>query len=160
MWKDITEYKRPYRINELGEVQYFYQGKWRALSPQLEGHRAYVILIGPNGRKKVGVFRLLDRYFRGGYADKHDLCIGPKNGVKSDCTLENMRYRTRSEIGRKSMSKTARKCVVRYDRFGEPVLYKSVGEAAEKNGMTRQALDRRLYHGVLDPRGYRWEILK
>lgn len=158
MWRRIEGYKHPYRINEQGEVQRFRWGRWMPMKIHLE-NRAEVRLRGLDGKQKqVGVFRLLDECFCGGYARKNGLCVGPKNGVKMDCTLENMAYRRRSEIGRKSMERTMRKPVIRYDRNGEATAYGSIREAARKNGMTEFALGRRLYGGVLDPRGYRFEV--
>lgn len=149
MWRRIEGYKYPYRINEQGEVQWFRWGRWMPMRIYLK-NRAEVRLRGLDGKQKqVGVFRLLDECFCGGYARKNGLCVGPKNGVKMDCTLRNMEYKTQSEIGKKSMARTMRKPVIRYDRNGE---------AARKNGMTEFALGRRLYRGVLDPRGYRFEV--
>lgn len=161
MWKDIPGYKTPYRINEAGEVQQFARGKWRPLSVKITPRRAEVHLRKTDGKQqRVGVLRLMDKYFMDGYAAKNGLCACPKNGAKADCALENLCYKTQAEIGKKSMRRTASKPVVRYDRKGNPTVYKSVTEAARKNGLTPSSLDRRLYHGVLDPRGYRWELLK
>ena len=158
MWKEIKGYKYPYRISNQGDVQWFRWGRWMSLKVILS-NRANVRLRGIDGKqKKVGVFRLLDEYFCGGYARKNGLCVGPKNGVQTECTLENMEYKTRSEIGKKSMSRTMRKTVIRYDRSGNATIYRSVQEAAEKNRLTTSSLDRRLYKSVLDPRGYRFEV--
>lgn len=158
MWRRIEGYKYPYRINEQGEVQWFRWGRWMPMKPYLR-NRAEVRLRGLDGKqKRVGVFRLLDECFCGGYARKNGLCVGPKNGVQMDCTLENMAYRTQSEIGKRTMERTMRKTVIRYDRNGEATVYRSISEAARKNGMTKCALGRRLYGGVLDPRGYRFEV--
>lgn len=157
-WRKIEGYKFPYRISEDGEVQ-VWKGKWIPVTHYTE-NRTMVRLRTVDGKQRsVGVFRLLDECFCGGYARVHGLCVRPKNGVKSDCTLDNMEYRTRAETGRKSLSRSARKAVVRTDRHGGTVLYKSVTEAARKNGISVQALDRRMYGGVLDPRGYKWEVL-
>lgn len=159
VWKEIQGYKNPYRINENGVVQQFSRGKWVDLSIEVN-HRAEVRLRGHDGKqKRVGIFRLLDRCFFGGYADKNKLTVGPRNGIKTECTLENLQHRTQSSVGAASLARSKRRAVVRHDRNGKQVIYKSVSEAARKNGLTPAALDRRLYHGVLDPRGYRWEIL-
>ena len=113
-----------------------------------------------NGKQcRKGVFRLLDEYFNGGYARKHGLCVGPRNGVKSDCTLENLAYKTHEEIGRRSFTRSAKKAVIRRDKDGNEVIYSSMQEAARKSGLTPQSLDRRIYQGVLDPRGYTWEVV-
>lgn len=158
MWRRIEGYKYPHRINEQGEVQRFRWGRWMPMKIYLK-NRAEVRLRGLDGKqKRVGVFRLLDECFCGGYARKNGLCVGPKNGVKMDCTLENMAYRTQSEIGKRTMERTMRKTVIRYDRNGETVVYRSVKEAARKNGMAPSTLKSRIHHGVLDPRGYRFEV--
>ena len=158
-WREITGYKYPYRISDQGEVQKWDGKAWVALIPDTISVRVHVRLKRENGvQHRVGVFRLLDKYFNGGYADKHGLCVGPKNGVKTECTLENLAYKTQSEIGRKALSRTARKSVIRYDRYGNATIYPSVHEAATKNGLSNSSLDRRLYQGVLDPRGYKFEV--
>ena len=161
-WRDIPGYKYPYRISSEGVVQQLVRGKWKPLSVRLaRGVRAEVHLRAFDGKQvRRGVFRLLDECFRDGYARKHGLCTCPKNGVKTDCTLDNLVYKTQAEIGRDSMKRSMCKPVVRYDRHGNTKLYKSVHEAAKDAGMPHQTLDWRLYHGVLDPRGYRWEVMK
>ena len=158
-WREIPGYKYPYRISNQGEVQKWDGKIWVPLIPDTISARVQVRLKRENGvQHRVGVFRLLDKYFNGGYADKHGLCVGPKNGVKTECTLENLAYKTQSEIGRKALSRTAKKPVIRYDRYGNATIYPSVHEAATKNGLSKSSLDRRLYQGVLDPRGYRFEV--
>ena len=159
-WRDIPGYKYPYRISSEGEVQQFSRGKWRALAVKVEkGIRAEVRLRTIDGKQvHRGVLRLLDEHFRRGYARKHGLCVCPKNGVKSECTLDNIVYRTQSEIGRDSLRRTMSKPIVRYDKNGNTKLYKSVKDAAKDAGMPHQTLNWRMYHGVLDPRGYRWEV--
>lgn len=158
-WRNIPGYKYPYRISDQGEVQKWDGKAWVTLIPDTISARVQVRLKRKNGvQHRVGVFRLLDKYFNGGYADKHGLCVGPKNGVKTECTLENLAYKTQSEIGRKALSRTARKSVIRYDRYGNATIYPSVHEAATKNGLSNSSLDRRLYQGVLDPRGYKFEV--
>ncbi|WP_156333694.1 hypothetical protein [Anaerotruncus colihominis] len=52
------------------------------------------------------------------------------------------------------------KAIVRYDRNGNMELYRSVTEAAKKSGLTLSSLERRLRQEVLDPRGYKWELLE
>lgn len=158
-WRNIPGYKYPYRISDQGEVQKWDGKTWVTLIPDTISARVQVRLKRENGvQHRVGVFRLLDKYFNGGYADKHGLCVGPKNGVKTECTLENLAYKTQSEIGRKALSRTVRKPVIRYDRYGNATIYPSVHEAAVKNGLSKSSLDRRLYQGVLDPRGYKFEV--
>lgn len=160
-WKDIPGYKTPYRINELGEIQQFLRGKWRPVSHTVTPRRTEVRLRATDGtQKRVGVFRLLDIYFFNGFGAKNGLCVGPKNGVRSECTIENLAYRSQSDIGRSALSRSARKAVARYDTRGNVVLYKSVTEAARKNGLSLSALDRRIYGGVLDPHGHKFEIIK
>ena len=158
-WRDIPGYAYPYRISDQGEVQQLRDGKWKPLTVTIT-RRAEVHLRLENGKQcRKGVFRLLDECFRGGYGKRHGLCACPRNGVKGDCTLENLTYRTQAEIGRSSRCRTGRKAVMRTDRHGNVEIYPSVREAARASGLTVQTLDRRLYHGVLDPRGYRWKVL-
>lgn len=158
-WRSIPGFQTPYRINKNGIVQQYRWEKWITIKQYVTPRRTEVRLRGKDGKqKKFGVFRLLDKFFCNGYGEKNGLCVGPKNGVKSECTLENLAYKTQSEIGKKSITRSMKKPVIRYDRSGKTILYESVQEAAKKNGITPQSLDRRIYGGVLDPRGYRWEI--
>lgn len=159
MWRDIPGYAYPYRISDQGEVQQIRNGKWVSLAVTVT-RRAEVHLRLENGKQcRAGVFRLLDEYFNDGYASKHGVCVGPKNGVKSECTLDNLAYKTHEEIGRNSFTRSAKKPVIRRDRAGNGVIYPSIKEAARKSGLTPQSLDRRIYNGVLDPRGYTWEVV-
>lgn len=158
-WRDIPGYAYPYRISDQGEVQQLRNGKWVSLITEVTPRRATVKLRGLDGKQhRKGVFRLLDEYFNDSYARKHGLCVGPKNGVKSECTLDNLAYKTHEEIGRHSITRSMKKTVIRRDKAGNMVVYSSIKEAAKESGLTTQSLDRRIYRGVLDPRGYRWEI--
>ena len=158
-WAYIPGFKTPYRINRDGVVQQLRGEKWVTLKYNVTKRRTEVRLRRKDGKqRRYGVFCLLDRFFCGGYGEKNGLCVGPKNGVRSECSLENMEYKTQSQIGKINMTRTFKKPVIRYDRHGNSTIYSSVTEAPEKNNLTPFALDRRLYHGVLDPRGYRWEL--
>lgn len=158
-WAYIPGFKTPYRINRDGVVQQLRGKKWVTLKYDVTKRRTEVRLRSNDGKqKRVGVFCLLDRFFCDGYGEKNGLCVGPKNGVRSECSLENMEYKTQSQIGKKNMARTFKKPVIRYDRHGNSTIYSSISEAAEKNSLTPSSLDRRLYYGVLDPRGYRWEL--
>lgn len=160
-WALIRGFHHLYRINRSGVVQQQKGDKWVTLKRSVTRRRVEVRFRDLDGKqKKYGVFRLLDKYFCGSYGETHGFRVCPANGVRTECTVDNIAYKTQSEIGRKSLTRTMKKPVVRYDRFGNTTLYESVQEAAKKNGLTPQALDRRIYHGILDPRGYKWEILK
>lgn len=160
MYRDIPGYAHPYRISDRGDVEQLRGGKWVRLRVRVRPNRASVYLRLPDGRQaERGVFRLLDEVFCGGYAKAHGLCVGPKNGIKTDYCLDNMAYRTQAEIGRRALSRWLCKPVVRHDPKGNVKLYKSITEAAMDSGLSVSGLDRRLYDGVLDPRGYTWEVL-
>lgn len=159
IWKDIPGYGTPYRINEIGEVQQLRHGKWKPLKANISRGRVEVFLRTIDGKQtKIGVFRLLDRAFRGGYADRNNLKTVAANGMWSECTLDNLTYRSQAEIVCGGAARCLRTPIIRYDRNGDTEIYKSVEDAARKNGLSRAGLDRRMYHGVLDPRGYRFEL--
>lgn len=69
-------------------------------------------------------------------------------------------YMPQSDVARRCLGKARRKPVVRYDRHGESVIYKTVSEAAKHNGLTRSSILRRMRGEVLDPRGYKFELLR
>ena len=159
IWKNIPGYKYPYRINDQGEVQQLRSGAWQTLKRSAARGRMEVLLRTTEGKQvRAGVFQLLDLAFRGGYAARNRLCSVAANGVKTECTLDNLSYLPQAEVARRGMVRCQRKPVIRYDRNGGAEVYKAVGEAAKKNGLSRPALVKRLYHGVLDPRGYHFEL--
>ena len=160
-WAEIDGYAYPYRISTDGTVQKKMGEKWITLAVSTDNGRAEVKLRRVNGtQRKVGVLRLMDRIFCDGYADKNNLRVTPKNGMKTDCALENLGYATQNEIGRAALRRTARKPVARTDRNGVVSVYKSLKEAAQKSGLTVSSLERRIKGEVFDPRGYKWEVLK
>lgn len=160
IWRNISGYKFPYRISEEGEVQRQDPDGWHTLSVWINNKRAVVALRSMDGtQKRVPVTRLMDEHFFGGRAKREGLRISHRNGSKLDCSAKNLVFMTQSQLGKLHGSRGARRPVVRYDRNGRSTIYKSVKEAAEKNGMSPSTLDRRLYGGVLDPRGYRFIVL-
>lgn len=160
MWRRIEGYKHPYRINEQGEVQRLdTKNGWVPVTAQMTWGRAYVHMIRADGvRVKIAVVRLMDDAFFAGRAKRDGLCIVHRNGCKADCSLENLVVMTQSEVGRLHGWRGGSRAVIRYDRNGETVVYRSVKEAARKNGMAPSTLKSRIHHGVLDPRGYRFEV--
>ena len=158
-WAEITGYANRYRISTEGVVQQHRWNRWVTLSRQVTPRRTEGLLRGLDGKQKhLGVFRLLDRTFCGGYAEKHGLCVGPKNGVRQDCTLQNLAYRTQAEIGRESTSRHMKKPVIVYDRLGQAEIYHSLKEAALKTGLSRAAVGRRIHKGVMDAKGRHFEL--
>lgn len=157
MWKKIDGYRYNYRVNDQGEVQKLAGQKWVLLKPKVVGNRACVSLRDKTGKQtRVPLVRLMDEYFFGGRAKREGLCVYHKNGIKTDCAIENLLLITQSEIGQMQGSRGSRKTVIRYDRHGNATVYKSLKEAAQKNGISTTSLDRRIYGNVLDPRGYKF----
>lgn len=158
MWREIKGYKYPYRISRNGIVQVLHDGRWRTLERNCRHYgRAEVYLRQTdNLYKAVSVFRLLDKCFNDGYAEKNGLCVVPRNGDKSDPRLENIAYKTRLEISKTFVA--TRKPVVRYDRDGNATAYKSCKDAAEAIGIKPKTFSARMKNGTQDPRGYRFEV--
>lgn len=158
VWKKIEGYKFDYRISDQGNVQRFFQDKgWVELKTKVSLNRLHVTLRRTDGTQtKIAVVNLMDKCFFGGYARKNGLKITHKNGIKTDCAAENLHFTTPEEIGRLWGIVGSRKTVIRYDRHGNATAYSSVKEAARKNNLTTSSMNRRLNHGVLDPRGYRF----
>lgn len=158
MWKEIGGYKYPYRINQDGIVQVKHDGKWRTLEQNCRHYgRAEVYLRQTNGLyRAVGVFRLLDKCFNDGYAEKNGLCVVPHDGDKGNTELNNIAYRTRLDMSRGSLGN--RKPVVRYDQNGNSTAYKSCRDAAKASGIKPTTFSARLKNGTQDPRGYRFEV--
>ena len=109
MWKQIDGYFWPYRINEEAEVQRLAEnGEWRPLTPFL----ARNIKSHPNGRlsvnlktkegkfKNVFVKTLMVDAFMGG--KKPGVSYILRNGMQSDCSLNNIAMATPSQVGKKN----------------------------------------------------------
>lgn len=144
----IEGYKHPYRISDEGVVESFGRGKWKALTPSLNGHRrATVSLLRMDGKKEsAGVSRLMAAAFMGevpkGYAVIH------KNGAKLDNSLRNLEIVPQS----KTSPGGPRKTVLKVDRWGVVVgVYRSSIEAAKKNYISVGAVRNRCHKRVADP---------
>lgn len=158
MWKLIDGYKYVYRIDENAVVQKKKSdGTWFTLKPR--NHRyAVVRLIRTDGKQReVSLSSLMDLCFFNGYAKKHGLAMYHKNGVIMDCSKENLEPRPRKEIGHMVGHKRPGKPVVRIGK-SEPEFYRSIADAAKKNGLTRTALEYRIKNRIYDPRGYLFDL--
>lgn len=160
MWKSITGFKYPYRISDQGIVQKFDNKKrWVTLTPKV-GKCMCVRLVTPEGHQMTKpVNSLMDEYFFDGYAKKNGLRVAHKNGAKTDCSKDNLYFTTQSEIGKRHGGTGRRKPVVRIWR-GEKTFYKSVADAAKKNGLSNSSLERRIRGVTLDPKGRKFEYCK
>lgn len=158
-WRQINGYQYPYRINEEAQVQKWDGKQWIDIRARISGNRAVVYLRTVEGKQyKAALVRLMDDAFWEGRAKRDGLHITHRNGVKLDCELRNLVAVKPGQAGRKYHGRPNQKPIIRRDRDGGEMLYSSVSEAARKNGLSLASLDRRLYHGVLDPRGYRFEV--
>lgn len=164
IWKEIEGYKYRYRISDQGEFQKFDPVKgWVTQKQIFTGNRPYVNLINLESKQvKVAVVNLMDKYFFDGYARKNGLNIFHKNGSKSDCAVENLEFLTQSEIGKRCGTKSSRKAVIMSKNGIDIEIYPSVMEAANKNGLTKSSLIRRIKGETLDEKGrhFRYEKAK
>lgn len=161
IWRDIPGYAYPYRINEAGEV-WRLDAKTRSWVQvkQLIRKRATVCLRREDGKQRhVGVARLMDRAFFGGYAEKNGLKAYHKDGAKGNCARNNLLWLTQSQIGQKHGGRGREKAVFEYDRFGSEVaVYRSITAAAKAHGMSRSAMANRISGLVLDPGGHFYKL--
>ncbi len=158
MWKQIDGYFWPYRINEEGDVQRLTDsGKWTAiqsfLSRSNKSHpygRLVVNMKKPDGRfQNIFVKTLMVDAFMGG--KKPGVCYVLKNGVQSDCSLNNIAIATPTQIGKKHGG-ALRRSVEKVDRDGNVVeLYPSIAEASRKNYISRKSILIRCQNKVQDP---------
>lgn len=154
VWKEIEGYKYRYRIGDEGVIQKYDDKKgWIAIKPYYHRGILYVRLrTTENTQKKVSVFRLIDNLFFNGYAKKNGLVMTRISDIKDDFSVGNIYFTTRKELGKKNGCMGTRKAVL-MEYKGRETLYKSVREAARKNGMTTGAIIRRIRKQVFDQKG-------
>lgn len=133
------------------EKPYFYKS-------QVEKVKAIHRLLTGELERHYTIAELSER-FSVPRAKRDGLHITHRNGVKLDCELRNLVAVKPGQAGRKYHGRPHKRPVIRLDLHGNEVIYPSVTDAARKNSLSISAMDRRLYHGVLDPRGYRFELL-
>jgi len=146
MWKQIDGYRYPYRINEEAVVQrQLKDGSWQTLGAYFQGGR------GAAGRLAVRMTRAPKQYetrfvvdlmvdaFLGGMRPPGKV-LTHRNGMRADCSLENLVWTTPSAIG-KRYGGSNRRSVEKVDRRGHVVaLYRSISEAAECEHCHRKAI--------------------
>lgn len=154
IWKEIEGYRYRYRICDEGVIQKYDEKKgWIDLKTYFHQRTLYVkFMTNENKQKSISVFRLIDDYFFDGYAKKNGLVMSRKSDIKSDFSIANIYFTTKQKIGKKSGGIGRRKTVFMTYK-GEETVYKSVTQAAKKNGLTRNALLRRARKQVLDEKG-------
>lgn len=159
-WKSIAGFKYPYRISDQGVVQKLDQKKgWVVIVPK-SGKCMYVRLRTIEGKQMTKpVNSLMDEYFFDNYAKKNNLRVAHKNGAKMDCSRDNIYFTTQSELGKRHGGSGRRRPVVRIWR-GEKTFYRSVAEAANKNGLSNSSLERRIRGVTLDQKGRKFEYCK
>lgn len=136
-WKAIEGYKYPYRISDTAKVQKFYNGKWVdvATSFHKSTRRVEMYLRKVDGKLVIVPLTLLmANAFLGGR--KPGYKIVHKNGMKTDCEVENLAFATPEEIGKKYGHLARRKPVLKLDKAGKLLaVYPSSREAAKDNFM-------------------------
>ena len=152
MWKQIDGYRWPYRINEDGQVQKFYEGKWVALHPYICGarNRAVVKMRSADNRKiEVPVVWLMADAFMSGR--KEGCAIIHKDGSKLNNALWNLKYVPRKKCGLLSCH-SRRKSVLKIDREGNVVaIYRSTREAAENEFISQNSVSERCLNHIKEP---------
>ena len=140
MWKNIDGYQIPYRINEHGNVQGFWNLKWRDKAALYDKFRnSYVVKLKLNGRhvpRTIG--RLMAEAFMGGIGP--DEIVIHKNGSIGDSDLLNLK-----KVPRKGTFLSGavynRKCVSAIDMQGNVVeLYPSMNAAAHGENLDRKTI--------------------
>ena len=161
MWVAIDGYKYPYRVNEHAVIQKQKEtGEWVEISQWVSGHIVVVNLRTTDGKqKRITVSTIMDKAFFGGIVKREGLKMRHKNRIITDCSVWNLEPITPSDLGVIYGKLSGRMPVVRRWR-GTEILYKSKTEAARRNGLTRNSLDRRISGQVQDPRGYQFFILE
>lgn len=138
-WRPIEGYKFPYRISETARLQKFYKGKWVEVDTKFYGgshDRLEACMRTADSKKRiVGINTLMANAFLGGC--KPGYKVIHKNGMKTDCALENLAFASQKEIGKKYGGIGRRKSVLKVDKNGNLLaVYHTAGEAAKRNFMS------------------------
>lgn len=154
MWKTIDgDWLYHYRISDQAEIEKFKNGKWVKVKSQVHRHgrkNSVVLdcgLVAADGKRKtVLVKTLMANAFMG--KRKPGQVVRSKNGMATDCALENLEYSTRAKLNKNGRS---RKAVAKVDKKGEAIeFYRSVTEAAKKNNFALSTMSD-YCRGILDP---------
>ena len=152
MWKQIDGYRWPYRINEDGEIQKFYEGKWLDLHPYISGGRARAMVKMQTADKRkieVPVVWLMADAFMGGRREGY--VIIHKDGYKLNNAVWNLAFMSRSECGKLSAG-AKRKAVLKIDRDGNVVeIFRSCREAARKEYVAQNCISERCLNKIQKP---------
>ena len=146
MWKRIDGYFWQYRINEHAEIDRLTDsGKWKRVKPISTFYhnpnypRFIVRMKGIDGKfKNVLVKKLVRDAF---FPDlPGHMRLGHRNGMVTDCSVENLYPLTRKQCGEKGGGGN-RRAVEKIDRDGNVVeVYSSTVEAAKKNYISRKSI--------------------
>lgn len=157
MWKNIDGYFWPYRINDQAEVERLNpKGNWVRIKHIIDFSqsptypRVIVRMKGLNGKfKNVNVNSLMRNAF---FPDLPEgIRLAHKNGMATDCALENLLPMTHSQCGKKNGGRN-RRSIEKVDREGNVVaVYSTTIEAAKKNFISRKAIWIRCKNQLKDP---------
>lgn len=143
-WKDIPGYRGIYQANREGDIRRVYQnGKTHIMTPyhkKMSGSQRLVVKMSIDGRSREEiVMRVIARTFLGpppkGHIPVH------RNGCQSDNYVNNIKYISRQQAGKKYGPQSKRKAVVKIDQYGEIVeIYSSARAAGRENYLSYTAV--------------------
>lgn len=144
-WVYLDGYKIPYRINDDGVLQGFFNHRWRTKALNFSGQSTrpyYSMTLADGKRKNIPAVNLVIDAFLGGR--KPGASYLHKNGNKFDCSVYNLKPVTQSYIATNCGGRSKRKAVEKIDREGNVLeLYRSEEEAAKKNYISQNSVSRR-----------------
>jgi len=140
IWKDVPSYDGLYQASNFGRVRSLKFDKERILKPAPDKFGYHLVVLCKGGvRKTSKVHRLVMLAFVG----ESDLDVNHINGIKTDNSLENLEYCTRSENirhafdtglkvgvkgGKHGSSKLTRACVERIKYGHQEMMQKDIAE--------------------------------
>ena len=152
-WVAIEGYKFPYRISDTGRVQSFASGKWVDMNPSMYRKLTVTFRTTDNKSKTVPVKRLVVDAFMGGR--KAGYRVIHKNGMKTDCAVENLAFVREEALGKMFGGVGKRKVVLKVDKNGDLLdVYSSSKEAAKKSFMSERQIERHCRGQVQNPFKY------
>ena len=159
IWKPIDGYYYPYRINENAQVEKFWNnGKWKAVPPiyrhDIDGDYSYTFLvvklrISKDKYRHVRLARLMELAFLP--KKKPDEVLSFKNQMVTDCSLNNLFYRSKRELC-KEVGARNKKAIEKIDHNGNVVdLFMGLAEASKKEHICQDAIQKRCTNKIKNP---------
>lgn len=138
-WYDVSTHGRVRSWVGRGWHEYYKAKEPRLLKGSLTPQNGLIVTLG---KKHFVVKNVVWDVFLGG--KRPGYVLAHKNGLRSDCSVENLMFVTRKQLNRVS-NRNKRKVVLKANDRGEVLaVYPSLTEAAKKNFLSPHGMQNRI----------------